>query len=246
MSVRSGLVAAGCSSAIARAEAPRAARAMVERGITTQHEAAAFLAQVLHESVYLRYFEEIASGEAYEGRRDLGNTQPGDGKRFKGRGPIQLTGRANYRAAGRALGLPLESNPALAARHDVGWRIAAWYWQARGLDAYANGTQSGFDQITRRINGGFNGKASRDTIWRRIRRVDVRPVDEFAGYTASELRWIREFDALKRAKRDVARRRVLQRVMREQRKRIWRAAQPPGSWEHANRRARYQSLLART
>ena len=56
--------------------------------------------QLAHESVSLRYFEEIASGSAYEGRRDLGNIHPGDGVRYKGRGPIQLTGRSNYRVAG--------------------------------------------------------------------------------------------------------------------------------------------------
>jgi predicted chitinase len=246
MSVRAALTAGGAPAAVARAEAPRAEAAMVERGITTQHEAAAFLAQVLHESAGLRYFEEIASGAAYEGRRDLGNTQPGDGRRFKGRGPIQLTGRANYRAAGRALGLDLEGRPELAARHDVGWRIAAWYWQTRGLDAFADGTQTGFDRITQRINGGFNGKADRDARWRAVRRVDCQPVDPWRGYTASELRWMREYDRLKAAGRDPDRRRVLRRVMTEQRKRVWRAAQGPGGWDHANRRARYRSLLART
>lgn len=252
MSVQGAFVSCGVSSAVARREAPLASAAMVERGITSQNEAAAFIAQVLHESVYLRYFEEIASGAAYEGRRDLGNTHPGDGRRFKGRGPIQLTGRANYRWAGGRLGLPLEARPELAAQHSIGWRIAALYWQSHGLDAFANGTQSGFDIITRRINGGFNGKASRDSIWRKAKRVDCRPVDAFAGYTASELRWIREYDKLKRSDKDLDRRRVLQRVMLEQRKRIWRAAQPKSKggdghgWSHANRSKRYQSLLART
>lgn len=246
MSVRAAFVAGGVPSAIARAEAPRAEAAMVERGITTQHEAAAFIAQVLHESARLRFFEEIASGEAYEGRRDLGNIVQGDGRRFKGRGPIQLTGRSNYRAAGKALGLDLEGHPELAARHDVGWRIAAWFWQTHGLDRFADGTQAGFDRITRSINGGFNGKADRDAVWRRVRVVRCTPVDPWAGYTASELRWMREYDVLKAHDRDRARREVLRLVMREQRKRVWRAAQPPGSWDHANRRARYRSLLART
>lgn len=252
MSVERAFVACGVSAAVAGREAPLASAAMLERGITTQNEAAAFIAQVLHESVYLRYFEEIASGAAYEGRRDLGNTQPGDGRRFKGRGPIQLTGRSNYRWAGQRLGLPLEAHPELAAQHEIGWRIAALYWQSHGLDAFADGTQAGFDNITRRINGGFNGKASRDAIWRKAKRVDCRPVDQFAHYTASELRWIREYDKLKRANRDLSRRRVLQRVMTEQRKRVWRAAQPRSAggdgrgWGYANRSRRYNSLKART
>jgi predicted chitinase len=246
VSVEAAFRAGGVATATAKAEAPRAERAMVERGITTQHEAAAFIAQVLHESVRLAYFEEIASGAAYEGRVDLGNTQPGDGRRFKGRGPIQLTGRANYRWAGGRLGLPLEQHPELAAGHEVGWRIAALYWQSHGLDAFADGTQAGFDTITRRINGGLNGKASRDSLWREVRRVDCRPVDPWAGFTASELRWIHEYDHLKATGQDVDRRRVLRRTMGEQRKRVWRAAQPPGSWEHANRRARWRALNARS
>jgi putative chitinase len=86
---------------------PHLNRALGEGQINTCKRKSAFLAQIAHESAQLRYFEEIASGAAYEGRRDLGNTQPGDGRRFKGRGPIQLTGRANYQRAGQALGLNL-------------------------------------------------------------------------------------------------------------------------------------------
>ncbi len=144
-------------------------RAMAEAGITTPRRQAAFLAQLAHESGELKYFEELASGAAYEGRSDLGNTQPGDGVRYKGRGPIQLTGRANYRAAGRALGLDLEGNPALAATPEVGFRVAAWYWGSRNLNAQADA--GNFDAITRAINGGYNGKASRDAYHRRALQV---------------------------------------------------------------------------
>ncbi|MDP3232862.1 MAG: glycoside hydrolase family 19 protein [Myxococcales bacterium] len=143
--------------------------AMNEAGITTPARRAAFLAQLGHESGGLRYFEEIASGAAYEGRRDLGNTQPGDGRRFKGRGPIQLTGRANYRAAGQALGIDLERNPERAADPDVGFRIAAWFWQSRGLNSLAD--QGNFREITRRINGGYNGYDDRVQYWNRARQV---------------------------------------------------------------------------
>lgn len=143
--------------------------AMAEAQINTPQRQAAFLAQLAHESVELRYFEEIASGQAYEGRRDLGNTQPGDGRRYKGRGPIQLTGRANYRDAGRALGLDLEGNPPLAAEPRVGFRTAGWYWTTRDLNRLAD--KGDFVGITRRINGGTNGLADRQRYYATARRA---------------------------------------------------------------------------
>jgi predicted chitinase len=129
--------------------------AMAEAGIKTPKQQAAFVAQLAHESGGFKHMEELASGAAYEGRRDLGNTQPGDGQRFKGRGPIQLTGRANYRAAGEALGLPLEQNPEMVANPEVGMRVAAWYWKSRNLNSLAEAGD--FAGVTRRINGGYNG-----------------------------------------------------------------------------------------
>src|SRR4051812_29099788 len=90
--------------------------AMREFGITTPARARMFLAQLAHESQGLTAFEEHASGAAYEGNRVLGNTQPGDGVRFKGRGPIQLTGRWNYTHYGKLLGVDLASRPQLAAQ----------------------------------------------------------------------------------------------------------------------------------
>ncbi len=147
----------------AREVAPHLNVAMAEANINTPQRKSAFIAQMMHESGGFRYNEEIASGAAYEGRRDLGNTQPGDGRRFKGRGYIQLTGRANYEAAGRALGLDLVNNPELAARPENASRVAAWYWNSRGLNSLAD--QGNFDGITRRINGGYNGKADRDRIF---------------------------------------------------------------------------------
>jgi predicted chitinase len=150
----------GLSLEKAREVAPHLNNAMREAGINTPARQAAFIAQLGHESGNFRYSEEIASGAAYEGRRDLGNTQPGDGERFKGRGYIQLTGRANYAAAGRALGLDLVNNPQLAARPENAARIAAWYWNSRGLNAKADAGD--FAGITRSINGGTNGAADRN------------------------------------------------------------------------------------
>lgn len=245
MSVHAALLRAGVPRAIAAAEAPRASAAMRENAITTRARARDFLAQVLHESAGLRYFEEIASGAAYEGRRDLGNTRAGDGRRFKGRGPIQLTGRANYRWAGGRLGLPLESNPALAARHDIGWRIAALYWSSRGLNALAD--RGDFLGITRRINGGTNGWADRVRYRKLITPVDARP-DPLAVLTATERRLVVELD--RRRKRpftgaNAVRRRKLVADLTRRRKAIWREAQRTG-WGRADRKARYRLLLART
>lgn len=139
--------------------------AMEAGSINTPERQAAFIAQLAHESGEFRYVEEIASGDAYEGRRDLGNTHPGDGRRYKGRGYIQLTGRANYHAAGFALGLDLEQNPELAAKTDVALKAAVWFWNSRGLSKLADAGD--MEGITRKVNGGLNGLGSRLAYWHR-------------------------------------------------------------------------------
>ncbi len=242
MSIKGALISAGVPRQIAVVEAPRAERAMRGFDITTQKRAEMFLAQVLHESGGLQFFEEIASGTAYEGRRDLGNVHPGDGRRYKGRGPIQLTGRSNYKWAATLLGLPLEKHPEMASQHTIGWRIAGLYWESHGLNQLAD--QGKFVEITRRINGGENGLASRRAYLAKLQRVDCRPMDPLHGYTASEIRWIREYDRLVRTGQDTHRQGVLRQAMIVQRKRIFRAAKDKG-WTGLRRR-RYESLLSRT
>jgi putative chitinase len=118
-----------------------------------------FLAQIGHESGGMRYNLELASGIAYENRRDLGNVFPGDGPRYKGRGFIQLTGRHNYRNAGKALGIDLENNPELA--RDVRYQsaIACWFWNSRNLNLWSD--KENFEKVTRLINGGLNGYQDR-------------------------------------------------------------------------------------
>lgn len=133
--------------------------AMASGGINTVPRVAAFLGQLLHETAGFRYMQEIASGQAYEGRADLGNTQPGDGVRYKGRGFIQLTGRANYRAAGADLRVDLENNPDFAADPKMAARTAVWFWNKKGLSPKAD--QGDIHGITRAINGGYNGLAER-------------------------------------------------------------------------------------
>ena len=115
-----------------------------------------FLAQVLHESGNFRYMEELASGAAYEGRKDLGNIHKGDGKKFKGRGLIQLTGRANYAAYSKDRGIDFVANPELIATDPKNCvDVAGWYWNSRKLNQYAD--KDDVKTITKRINGGYNG-----------------------------------------------------------------------------------------
>lgn len=141
---------------------------MAAREIDTPLRAAHFLAQVGHESGSLRYAEEIASGAAYEGRRDLGNTEPGDGRRFKGRGLIQLTGRANYADYGAAIGRDLLADPTVVATDPaLAVDVACWFWETRALNALADADDA--ERITRRINGGLNGYSDRLAILARAR-----------------------------------------------------------------------------
>lgn len=128
-----------------------------------------FLAQAAHESASFRTLEEYASGAAYEGRKDLGNTVKGDGKRYKGRGIFQLTGRANYRDMGKKLNLDLEGNPDLAKTPEVSVLTALEYWKSRGLSAFAD--KDDVTTITKRINGGLNGFEDRKNYLAKAKRV---------------------------------------------------------------------------
>lgn len=152
-------------------------RAMDEFEINTPLRAAAFLAQIAHESGEFRWMEEIWGPTAAQRRyepvtsksRDLGNTEVGDGKRFKGRGPIQLTGRANYKRYGDILGLNLTADPMSAATPEVGFRTAGLYWKRNGLNELAD--RQLFQTITRRINGGLNGLEDRTRYYVRAKAV---------------------------------------------------------------------------
>ena len=137
--------------------------------INTPSRKLCFLSQVGHESGGLFYTEELASGKAYEGRADLGNTKPGDGPRYKGRGLIQITGRANYKACGAGLGLDLMMFPELLEHPIYACRSAAWFWKSHGLNKLADaGDQI---KITRRINGGTNGLAERLAYFELAKKV---------------------------------------------------------------------------
>jgi putative chitinase len=128
--------------------------------INTPLRQAHFIAQLAHESDGFRADQEYASGAEYEGRKDLGNIHPGDGRKYKGHGWIEITGRANHAAAGKALGLDLINHPELACLPENCAKIAVWYWIGHGLNKYADADD--IITITKRINGGLNGLDSRE------------------------------------------------------------------------------------
>jgi putative chitinase len=145
--------------------------AMTEFGIDTPRRQAAWLAQIGHESGGLHWLTELwgptIAQRRYEppGKKaaDLGNTQPGDGIRFLGRGLLQVTGRANYRRCGAALGVDLEAFPQLLAEPGLASRSAAWFWASNHLNAYAD--NGDFTGLTRRINGGLTHLDQRIALW---------------------------------------------------------------------------------
>jgi putative chitinase len=147
--------------------------AMVRYQIIGPKRMAAFVAQIGHESGQLQWVREIwgptATQLRYEGRADLGNTVAGDGSKYRGRGLIQITGRANYAACGEALGIDLINHPELLEQPQYACLSAAWFWATKGLNTLADAGE--FNTITRRINGGLNGLADRLRLWAKAREV---------------------------------------------------------------------------
>ena len=174
---------------------PHINAALARFGIDTKLRVAAFLSNLMHESGSFKYSREIwgptPAQRRYEGRRDLGNTLPGDGKRFMGRGFIQTTGRGNYRRVGRALGLDLEAQPEMLEQPRNAALSAAFFWHDNKLNRLADclrGKRDASEQktlaaICKRINGGTNGLAERVTLyWRALavlsQEPEVRRVEE--------------------------------------------------------------------
>ncbi|SDR38434.1 putative chitinase [Pseudomonas grimontii] len=147
--------------------------AMTRYAINKPLRVSAFIAQVGHESGQLRHAREIwgptAQQAGYEGRADLGNTVKGDGFKYRGRGLIQITGRANYAACGEALGLDLVSHPDYLELLQHAAMSAAWFWSTRGLNALAD--RGEFVKITRRINGGLTGQDDRQALYHKALEV---------------------------------------------------------------------------
>ena len=151
--------------------------AMVRYQIVGSLRMAAFIAQIGHESGQFRYVRELGSDQ-YLSKYDtgslarrLGNTPQadGDGQKYRGRGLIQITGRANYAECGEALGLDLVNHPELLEKPQHACMSAAWFWASRGLNTLADAGK--FDTITRRINGGQNGAADRRALYAQALKV---------------------------------------------------------------------------
>lgn len=175
-SLRKGLTvgevarAVGASHADVAGQWPVLEKALRDAGITDVKSQIAALATVVTEvGTGLRPINEYGGPsyftQMYEGRSDLGNTQPGDGARYHGRGYIQLTGRANYRSYGDRLGLPLEDRPGMALRPYVGARVLAEYFKDRAIDDDAR--RGRWRQTRVKVNGGYNG-------WSRYRQLVSR------------------------------------------------------------------------
>lgn len=140
--------------------------------INTRLRLAHFFGQTCEETAGFRTLTEFASGEAYEGRVDLGNTHPGDGKKFKGRGIIDTTGVYNYKRVGQEIGKDLITHPELAAEPSLALEIACHFWQDHNLNRYAD--RDDLLTITRIINGGTNGLADRRTYTSNAKNVLAR------------------------------------------------------------------------
>lgn len=165
------------SSAKRKLYLPFLNRTMEEYEINTLLRRAAFLAQLAHESGEFRFMEEIWGPTEAQKRYEppsrlaekLGNTERGDGKRYKGRGPIQITGRFNYDRYGKLLGVDLVSNPTLASTPQIAFSIAGLYWRNNGLNQLADNDD--ITTITKRINGGLNGLTERRAYYKLAKEV---------------------------------------------------------------------------
>jgi len=168
----------GCSEKLAETFLPFIIETCEKYNINTKNRQVAFLAQVGHESGSLFYTEELASGEAYNGREDLGNNTPGDGPKYKGRGLIQITGKANYKALSESFNVDFVSTPTLLggkntkSSNETQLRYstlsAGWFWNKTKLNEIADKLDltkpanvepnlTNFKLITKKINGGYNG-----------------------------------------------------------------------------------------
>lgn len=139
--------------------------------ITTPKRMRHFISQCSHESGAGKWRLELASGKAYEGRRDLGNTRPGDGVKFKGAGFIQMTGRANYEKFAKFTGdSKIVQQGAVYVAKKYPWLAAGYWWHQAQMNKLCDQNAS-VEQVTRRVNGGYNGLAERKSYYNKCLQV---------------------------------------------------------------------------
>lgn len=169
MDIKTFQKACALGTSVATRWADPVSAAMALYDISTLAQVAAFLAQVGHESVSFAFTKELwgptPAQSAYEGRADLGNIHPGDGRLFCGRGLIQITGRYNYQQVSNGLGIDFVTSPELLEQPSAAAQSAAWYWNMHSLNQFCTGNADDFVTLTRHINGGTNGLADRQQRW---------------------------------------------------------------------------------
>ena len=157
----------GCAQSLIKDEEVDELNVCLQKfGITTKSRLRHFLSQTAHESGGGRYKKELADGEAYEGRSDLGNTQPGDGPRFKGAGYIQLTGRANYQDFADYIHDPKVMQGVDYVAEHYPFASAGFWWQNNRMNQLCDSNPS-VREVTLRVNGGTNGLADREMYYER-------------------------------------------------------------------------------
>lgn len=161
----------GCSEALIKdSEIVEMNDGMRKFQITTTSRIRHFLSQISHESGGGRWKEELASGKDYEGRADLGNTQPGDGPKYKGAGYIQMTGRANYQSFATYIKDPKVMDGVSYVAETYPVTSAGYWWFRNNMNALCD-TNPTVEQVTVKVNGGYNGLADRKMYYTRCCQV---------------------------------------------------------------------------
>lgn len=138
--------------------------------INTPNRQRHFLAQIAHESGGLKWLQELDDGSYLEGRDELGNTEPGDGPRFKGAGAIQLTGRSNYEAFAKEVDDPRVMEGCAYVASTYPFTSAGAWWEKNDMNSLCD-RGAKVEDVTRRVNGGVNGLADRLYYYNRARQV---------------------------------------------------------------------------
>lgn len=163
------------SQAKAEKYVPFLNQSILAADLATPERLSFFLAQLAHESLQFFYTKEVASGKDYEPSKNaslakkLGNTSEGDGIRYKGRGFIMVTGKANYKACGEFIGLDLINHPELLEQPVNAFKSAVWFWNTNNLNKFCD--KGDFKGLTRAINGAYNGLEDRIKYHRRALEV---------------------------------------------------------------------------